>query len=85
MLLYGLTQEQQLAASLFPLGGYTKAEIRKRAARLGCRWPPKEGKSRDLFHPRPGLPAFYRKVPPPFFRPGKIVDQRGMFWESMPG
>lgn len=74
--LYGLTQEQ-LAASLFPLGGYTKAEIRKRAARLGLPVAAKEESQEICFIPDRDYRRFIEKYRPGSSRPGKIVDQQG--------
>jgi len=47
--LYNLTQ-LQLAHTLFPLGQYTKSQIREKAAQLRFNGSGQAGKSRNLFY-----------------------------------
>ena len=74
--LFGLKPDQ-LARARFPVGGYTKAEIRALAREAGL---PVEAKpdSQDLcFIPRGTVGDFLRKEAPETARPGPIVDVRG--------
>lgn len=74
--LYGLTQDQ-LAASLFPLEGYTKAEIRKAAARFGLVVASKQESQEICFVPDQNYRRFIEEYRPGSNQPGKIVDQDG--------
>ncbi len=74
--LYGLTQDQ-LAASLFPLGGYTKAEIRKEAARFGLSVASKQESQEICFIPDQNYRRFIDEYRPGSVQPGNIVDQDG--------
>ena len=74
--LYGMTQGQ-LAASLFPLGGYTKAEIRKQALRYGLPVASKQESQEICFIPDQNYRRFIEEYRPDSTKPGKIVDQDG--------
>lgn len=74
--LYGLTQDQ-LGASLFPLGGYTKVEIRKEAARFGLTVASKRESQEICFVPDQNYRRFIDEYRPGSTHPGKIVDQQG--------
>lgn len=74
--LAGLSQ-QQLARSLFPVGGQPKAETRRHAERLGL---PVAGKpdSQDLcFAPAGDAGAFLEERAPHLAREGEVVDPGG--------
>ena len=74
--LAGLTQDQ-LARSLFPVGGQTKAETRAHAERFGL---PVAGKpdSQDLcFAPAGDAGAFVESRAPQLVREGEVVDHEG--------
>lgn len=74
--LAGLTQ-RQLARSVFPVGGQTKAETRAHAERLGL---PVAGKpdSQDLcFAPAGDAGAFVASRAPDLIRDGEVVDPDG--------
>lgn len=74
--LYGMTQDQ-LAACLFPLGGYTKAEIRKQARRFGLPVASKQESQEICFIPDQNYRRFIEEYRPDSTKPGKIVDQDG--------
>ncbi len=74
--LYGLTQDQ-LAASLFPLGGYTKVEIRKLADRFGLPVASKQESQEICFIPDQNYRRFIEEYRPGSTKPGKIVDHEG--------
>ncbi len=74
--LYGLTQDQ-LSASLFPLGEYTKAEIRKQATALGLRVADKPDSQEICFVPDQDYAQYIKDYRPGSVQPGKIVDQTG--------
>lgn len=74
--LYGMTQDQ-LAACLFPLGGYTKAEIRKQALRFGLPVASKQDSQEICFIPDQNYRRFIEEYRPDSTKPGKIVDQAG--------
>lgn len=74
--LYRLTQDQ-IAASLFPLGGYTKVEIRKQAARFGLPVASKQESQEICFIPDQNYRRFIEEYRPGSTKPGKIVDQDG--------
>lgn len=74
--LAGLTQDQ-LARSVFPIGGLTKAETRAHAARLDL---PVAGKpdSQDLcFAPAADAAGFLEERDPYLVREGEVVDSAG--------
>ncbi len=82
--LFGLRPDQ-LARARFPVGGYTKVEIRAFAREAGL---PVEAKpdSQDLcFIPRGTVGDFLRKEAPETARPGPIVDVRGQVLGEHPG
>ncbi len=64
----------QLARALFPLGEWTKEEVRRHAALLGFRFSGEE--SQDVCFLPQGLAAFFPGQTPPE-RNGEIVDQQG--------
>ena len=74
--LYGLTQER-LARTLFPLGGYKKAEVRRIAAELGLPVADKADSQEICFVPDDDYPRFLKDRFPDLFRPGPIVDAEG--------
>jgi len=74
--LYGLTQAQ-LAHVLFPLGGYTKEEVRAMARERGLPVASK-GESQDIcFIPDRDLKGFLERRAPGAARPGPIVNRKG--------
>ncbi|NMA72077.1 MAG: tRNA 2-thiouridine(34) synthase MnmA, partial [Firmicutes bacterium] len=74
--LYGLTQVQ-LAHVLFPLGGYTKEEVRAMARERGLPVASK-GESQDIcFIPDRDLKGFLERRAPGAARPGPIVNRKG--------
>jgi len=74
--LYVLTQDQ-LARTLFPVGGMTKAEVRRTAARLGLSVAAKPESQEICFIPDRDYVRFLRARMPDAFRPGLIVDREG--------
>jgi len=72
--LYVLGQEE-LSRLLFPLGGYTKAEVRRIAAELGLQVADKPDSAEICFIPRGGYRQFLEARFPQ--RPGDIVDGGG--------
>ncbi len=74
--LYGLNQEQ-LKESLFPLGGFTKAEIRKEAERFGLAVASKQESQEICFVPDQDYRRFIEEYRPGSTRSGKIVDLEG--------
>lgn len=74
--LYCLTQEQ-LAATLFPLGELRKAEVRRIAARYGLSVAAK-GESQEIcFIPDHDYRSFLKLHAPAAVRPGPILDLEG--------
>jgi tRNA-specific 2-thiouridylase len=74
--LYPLTQAQ-LARTLFPVGGYRKADIRAIARRLGLPVAEK-GESQEIcFIPDDDYGRFLRERIPEAFTPGPILDREG--------
>ncbi len=69
--LHALTQEQ-LARTVFPLGGHTKDKVREIAASLGLRTAVRP-ESQDFITGRDYSPLFDPKE----IRPGEIVDEEG--------
>jgi tRNA-specific 2-thiouridylase len=82
--LYTLTQEQ-LASTLFPLGGMTKAETRCRAAALGLGVATKRDSQEICFVPEDDYAGFLRRREPAVATPGPIVDQQGNVLGEHPG
>ncbi len=74
--LHALTQDQ-LGRSLFPVGGMTKAEVRRTAARLGLAVAAKPESQEICFIPDRDYARFLRERIPAAFRPGPIVDREG--------
>jgi tRNA-specific 2-thiouridylase len=72
--LYMLGQEE-LARLLFPLGDYTKGEVRRMAAEIGLPVANKTDSADICFLPRGGYRAFLAERFPQ--RPGDIVDSDG--------
>ena len=82
--LYGLTQVQ-LAHVLFPLGGYTKEEVRAMARERGLPVASK-GESQDIcFIPDRDLKGFLERRAPGAARPGPIVNRKGERLGTHPG
>ncbi|HEY6872046.1 MAG TPA: tRNA 2-thiouridine(34) synthase MnmA [Geobacteraceae bacterium] len=74
--LFTLTQEQ-LGRTLFPLGGMTKAEVRRLAARFALRVAEK-GESQEIcFIPDNDYVRFLEEERAPGLLSGNIVDSRG--------
>jgi tRNA-specific 2-thiouridylase len=74
--LYVMSQER-LARTLFPLGEYTKEEVRSIAARLKLPVA-KKPESQDIcFVPRKSYGEFVERYAPEAVREGPIVDQAG--------
>ncbi|MBN1938663.1 MAG: tRNA 2-thiouridine(34) synthase MnmA [Candidatus Aminicenantes bacterium] len=74
--LYGLRQED-LARTLFPLGGLCKTEVRKIAVKLGLPAAERPESQEICFVPGDDYAAFLRRRVPKAFRPGPIVDRAG--------
>jgi tRNA-specific 2-thiouridylase len=74
--LYTLTQAQ-LARTLFPLGGYRKAEVRAIARKLGLPVAEKRESQEICFVPDRDYGRFLRERLPEAFKPGPIVDATG--------
>lgn len=74
--LYDLTQEQ-LAATLLPLGGLTKARTRIIAAELGMRVAQKPESQDICFVPDNDYGRFLREYAPDVVHPGAIRDTSG--------
>jgi tRNA-specific 2-thiouridylase len=76
--LWPLTQEQ-LAAARFPVGELSKAEVREHARRLGLVTAEKPESQEICFIPDDDYRGFLRQRAAAIFRPGPIVDTRGLF------
>lgn len=74
--LYSLKQDQ-LARTKFPLGEYTKDEVRELARDFGLRVSDKKGSQEICFIDERGYSEFLRKYIPDCLRPGKILDRDG--------
>ena len=74
--LYSLTQDM-LRRALFPVGGRTKAEVRRLAAELGLPVADKAESQEICFVPDDDYPRFLREAFPGLFRPGPVVDTAG--------
>lgn len=74
--LYGLNQ-RQLEKSLFPLGEYTKAEIRRKAKELDFRVADKPDSQEICFIPDRDYGGFIQRYRPEAVQPGNIVDESG--------
>lgn len=73
--LYGLTQEQ-LAATLFPLGDYHKTETRRLAAEYGLAVAQKPD-SQEICFVQDDYRDFLKEYRPSLQKPGQIVDREG--------
>jgi tRNA-specific 2-thiouridylase len=74
--LYPLTQVE-LGRTLFPVGRYTKGEIRRLAGRYELPVAQKPESQEICFVPNNDYAAFLRERVPEAFRPGPILDLRG--------
>ncbi|ABZ84424.1 tRNA (5-methylaminomethyl-2-thiouridylate)-methyltransferase [Heliomicrobium modesticaldum Ice1] len=75
--LFNMTQEQ-LSRTLFPLGGFTKPEIREKAAQLGLAVASKPDSQEICFIPDNDYRRFLEeRYPDHRFQPGPFVDQEG--------
>ncbi|HHW13448.1 MAG TPA: tRNA 2-thiouridine(34) synthase MnmA [Firmicutes bacterium] len=74
--LYNLTQDQ-LAATLFPLGGLRKTEVRRMAAARGLPVAAKADSQEICFVPGGDYRSFLRERSPESLRPGPILDLEG--------
>lgn len=74
--LYNLTQDQ-LAATLFPLGGLRKTEVRRMAAARGLPVAAKADSQEICFVPGGDYREFLRERAPSSVRPGPILDLEG--------
>jgi tRNA-specific 2-thiouridylase len=75
--LWPLTQAQ-LAAARFPVGHLLKEEVREHARRLGLVTADKPESQEICFIPDDDYRGFLRRRDPAVFRPGPIVDTRGV-------
>jgi tRNA-specific 2-thiouridylase len=69
--------QAQLARSLFPVGGQTKAETREHARRLGLPVAGKPDSQEVCFVPGADHGAFLARHAPDLARPGEVVDAEG--------
>ncbi len=74
--LYGLSQEQ-LARTLFPLGGYTKHEVRRLAQSMGLGVVGKPESQEICFVPDNDYRRFLTKRVPSRIKPGPFMDTNG--------
>ncbi|MDI6869991.1 MAG: tRNA 2-thiouridine(34) synthase MnmA [Bacillota bacterium] len=74
--LYSLTQEQ-LAATLFPVGGLRKSEVRQMAAERGLPVATKADSQEICFIPDGDYRSFLRTRVPEAVRPGPLLDVEG--------
>ncbi len=75
--LYSMTQEQ-LAQTLFPLGDYTKPQIRQKAAELGLLVADKPDSQEICFVSDNNYKNFLReRVPPSEIKPGPFLNTKG--------
>jgi tRNA-uridine 2-sulfurtransferase len=74
--LWSLTQDQ-LAAARFPVGQWTKEEVRAKARELGLVTANKPESQEICFIPDNDYRGFLRRRVPQAFRPGPIVDGNG--------
>jgi tRNA-specific 2-thiouridylase len=74
--LYGLTPSM-LSRTIFPVGGYTKKEIRRLAGDRQIEFGRKPESQEICFIPDDDYPRFLRDRFPGLFRPGPIVDTAG--------
>ncbi len=76
--LYGLTQEQ-LSKSLFPLGNFSKDEIRRMARKIGLTVADKPDSQEICFVPDQDYGRFISEYSPDSVQPGEIVDTKGNY------
>ncbi len=74
--LYNLTQ-RQLAHILFPVGGYTKAQVRKMAKKLGLAVAERPESQEICFLPESDYRPFLCRQIPQKIIPGEVVDTSG--------
>ncbi len=74
--LYTMTQDQ-LSNTLFPVGDFTKAEIRKKALEWGLPVAGSRESQEICFIPDDNYVGFLKKRIPEAFRPGSIVNREG--------
>jgi tRNA-specific 2-thiouridylase len=70
-------QQEELARTIFPLGGLRKTEVRALAERFGLHVARKSESQEICFVPGDDYASFVRARIPEAFRPGKIVDPVG--------
>jgi len=69
--------QRELARSLFPVGGMTKADTRRHAVRLGLPVAAKPDSQEVCFVPGADHTAFLEEFVPKLVREGEIVDAQG--------
>jgi tRNA-specific 2-thiouridylase len=74
--LYNLTQ-RQLAYILFPVGEYTKTEVRKMAKKWGLAVAERPESQEICFFPESDYRPFLRRKIPEKIVPGEVVDTKG--------
>lgn len=74
--LFSLSQDQ-LKSSLFPLGDWTKDEVKKMAKEFNLRVPNKKGSQEICFIPDNDYHKFFKKRFPQKVKPGPILDKEG--------
>lgn len=74
--LHQMTQDQ-LAHTLFPLGGYTKEEVRQLAEKIGLKIHDKPDSVEICFIPDNDHGAFIKRREPDRVIPGNFVDDKG--------
>lgn len=82
--LFGLTASQ-LARARFPVGAYTKSEIRALAGEAGLPVRDKPDSQDICFIPRGGVQEFLAREAPDTRRPGPVVDRSGRVLGEHPG
>jgi tRNA-specific 2-thiouridylase len=74
--LYVLRQDQ-LSKTLFPIGGFTKAEVRAKAQALGLPVSQRQESQEICFIPDNDYVRFLKERIPDTFQPGPIIDEAG--------
>ena len=74
--LYPLSQEQ-LSRTLFPVGNFTKKEVREKARRMGLPVAQRTESQEICFIPDKDYAGFLQERIPQAFRPGPVVDSEG--------
>ncbi len=82
--LFSLSQEQ-LARALFPLGEWTKEDVRKKAAELGLKTRDKPDSQEICFTSEDGYEGLIRERTGNLVKTGDIKDTRGRVLGSHPG